>query len=1042
MKSNQNYTGLEIAVIGIACRYPGAEDWRTYWDNLVKGVESIDFFTDEQLAADGMDEETINKENYVKAAALLKNKDKFDHNFFEYSQQEAALMNPVHRIFHECAWEALEDSGYHPEMVKGQIGVYAGSGEDLNWKAYALLENNEKEEVDAFMLDLINNKDHLTTLLSYKLNLKGPAFGVSTACSTSLTAVNQACKSLLLGEARMALAGGISMATNKKNGYMYEEGLIHAIDGHCRAFDAASSGTVASEGVGVVVLKRLTEAINDGDHIYAVIKGTAINNDGNRKVGYTAPSVEGQADCIRKAHAFAKVDPATISYVEAHGTGTRLGDPIEIEALNIAFNKNTEQKCAIGSVKTNIGHADTAAGVAGLIKAVLSLKYKTLPATLHFKEPNPEIDFAGGPFYVNAALTPWERKGDGPLRAGVSSFGIGGTNVHAVLEEAPAREEGSAGKPYQLLTLSAKTEGALLRYMEKLKNFTEQNPDISIADIAYTLQTGRKSFTRRRAITFSNREELLAALDPGNLKEQVTKVKDKAASVVFMFPGQGAQYAGMAKDLYDKEPLFREEMDKGLALLQQLSGKDFKAVLYPAEGADTKTINETQFTQPLIFVISHALAKLLMSYGIVPRYMIGHSVGEYVAACISGVLTMEDAARLLVKRGELMSSVPRGSMLSVPITEEVAKTYADDKVFLAAVNGPEQVVFSGETPAIEELKEKLDEAGIPHITLHTSHAFHSGMQDPILPQYKAELEKVQFSSIQIPYLSNLTGDLVRPEEIVAPDYWVRHMRETVRFSDGLKNLLAKGGDYVFIEVGPGQTLSGLLRQQPAKTMPVSVNLIRPVKEKEDDLKYFTSRLGQLWTRGVEIDWKAWYKDEKRLRISLPAYSFDPNHFPTEVDPYKSKSLSVVEKDDKKDKEETKTTAPAATGQPVDIADVEIDLDAVEDTEANVPMYKQERPDLMTEYVAPSTGTEKKLANIFENFFAIENIGIDDNFFELGGDSLKGMVVLKRIKNEFDINIALKDFFGKQTIKEIAQEIDEIKMLLEKKTDEPKKTIKI
>jgi phthiocerol/phenolphthiocerol synthesis type-I polyketide synthase E len=1044
MKHNQTYTGLEIAIIGMACRYPGADNWREYWKNLVNGVESIQFFSKEELLSGGEEEEIISKENYVNAAAKVNGKALFDHNFFEYSQQEATLMNPVHRVFHQTAWEALEDAGYHPDVLKGQIGVYAGAGDDLNWKAYSLLENMDQEEVDGFMLDLINSKDHLATLLAYKLNLKGPAFGVSTACSTSLTAVNQACKSLLLGEAKLALAGGISLGTGKNKGYFHEEGLIHSSDGHCRAFDASSSGTVAAEGVGIVVLKRLTEAINDGDHIYAVIKGTAINNDGNRKVGYTAPSIEGQTECIRKAHAFAKVDPASISYVEAHGTGTRLGDPIEIEALNQAFQKSNNRHCAIGSVKTNIGHADAAAGVAGLIKTALSLQYKQLPPSLHFVTPNPEIDFAGGPFKVNATLTPWVAADDQPLRAGVSSFGIGGTNVHAVLEEAPATAPSAPGRSRNFLALSAKTEGSLLRYMEKLRGFLDDHPDSNLADVAYTLHTGRKSFTRRRSIPFGTREELLAALDPANLKEQIVKAKDKTPGVVFLFSGQGAQYANMAKDLYDNEPLYKEEINKGLALLEQLSGQPFRKVLFPGEGEDTKAINETHFTQPLIFLTSYALARLLMSYGITPKYMIGHSIGEYTAACISGVLSFEDAAKLLVTRGALMSQVPRGEMLSVPIAETEAMPYLGNDLFLAAVNGPEQVVFSGTPEAIAILKAKLDDQGTPYVPLHTSHAFHSGMQDPILPQYREALQACTFNEPQLPYLSNLTGEMIQSAQARDADYWVRHLRETVRFSDGLKTLLAQNNDLVCIEVGPGQSLSSLLRQQPAKVMPISVNLIRPVKEKENDYAYFIARMGQLWVRGIEPDWKAWYKGETRKRLSLPTYAFDPNVFPAEVDPYKTKPLSGGDADEtaKVQKKETKKEAPTSVAEVVpDLAD--IDLDAIEDTEAGkVAIVKQERPDLMSEYVPPNTGTEKKLANIFENFFAIENIGIEDNFFELGGDSLKGMVVLKRIKTEFDINIALKDFFGKQTIKEIAVEIDEIRSLLEKKSDAPKKTIKI
>lgn len=883
MENSQKYTGLEIAIIGVACRFPGARNWKEYWDNLANGVESIQFLSDEELSRLGVDETTFNDKKFVRAYSNLSGKEFFDSSFFNYIPDDTRLMNPEHRIFHECAWEALEDAGYDPGCTEGSIGLYAGAGEDLNWKVYSMLKNSD-QHIDHFTLAQINNKDFLTSLLSYKLNLKGPSFSVNTACSTSLVAVHLACKSLLLGETQMALAGGICVGTQKQKGYYYQEGMIYSSDGHCRAFDKDASGTVGGEGVGIVVLKRLKNAIADGDQIYAIIKGSAINNDGNRKVGYTAPSIDGQVACIRMAQKTSKVEPETISYIEAHGTGTRLGDPIEVEALNIAFRNNVKQKCAIGSVKTNIGHLDTAAGVAGLIKTALSLKYKKIPASLHFKEPNPEINFESGPFYVNTELKEWKRNGDDALRAGVSSFGIGGTNAHVILEEGPLQEEEHPGRDYKIITVSARTESSLNRYVDNFKSFLLKTPDIHVADMSYTLQVGRKHFEYRRSVIYKDREELIRLLDSGKLQEQTLKVKEKSNSIVFMFPGQGSQYVNMGKDLFAKEMVFREVMNKGFLLLKNLTGEDFRKVLFP-ENEDLDQINETRYTQPIIFLLEYSLASLMMSYGVIPQYMIGHSIGEYVAACISGVFSYEGALRLVVKRGELMNNLPHGAMLSVSIKEEEAKVYLGEGISLAAVNGPEQVVYSGDSDSIDALMIRLKELKIAHIKLHTSHAFHSAMQDEILGAFRKELEKVTFNKLQYPFISNLTGDFIKEQEATSADYWVRHLRETVKFSDGIKTLLSQNKELVFIEVGAGHSLVSLLKQQPGKIRPASVNLIRHPKETGDDMKYLTEGIVRLWNYGVKIDWMSYYKAEKRKKISLPTYSFDPIKYPTEVDPF-------------------------------------------------------------------------------------------------------------------------------------------------------------
>jgi phthiocerol/phenolphthiocerol synthesis type-I polyketide synthase E len=877
MKNSQQYTGLEVAVVGMACRFPGAATWRQYWHNLVHEVESIHFFTEEELMALGMERDDIHRPDFVNAGAVLENKSLFDAAFFGYRPDEARFLNPMHRVFHECVWEALEDAGYDPGNTKGAIGLYAGGGDDLNWKVYSTLKNSQ-QEVDGFTLGQLSNKDYLATLLSYKLNIKGPALSVNTACSTSLVAINLACKSLLMGEVKMALAGGVSVNTQQQKGYFYVEGMIDAKDGHCRAFDAAASGAVGGEGAGVVALKRLQDAINDGDHIYAVIKGSAINNDGNRKVGFTAPSIEGQVDCIRKALSIADIKPHTVGYVEAHGTGTRLGDPIEIEALNIAFNRNRQQPCAIGSVKTNIGHLDTAAGVAGFIKAALSLKFRQLPASLHFKTPNPEIDFNGGPFYVNATAKQWEPGGAWPLRAGVSSFGIGGTNAHVILEEAPLQQTTTEGRSWKLFTISAKTPASLGRYRQEMKQFLQQATSLSLSDMSYTLQAGRKHFPYRQTIAYKEKADLLSWLGTGT---PVTFVKDTKPGIVFLFPGQGAQYAGMVKELYEQEEVMRAIIDQGCRLFAQQTGVSLADSWFAAAG--DHTINDTRYTQPAIFILEYAMAKLLLSWGISPRYMIGHSVGEYVAACISGVFTFDDALKLLIRRGALIAALPAGIMISISISEAAANNFLCEGLSLAAVNGPEQVVLSGNPEAAQALMDKLAAQDIPYVRLRTSHAFHSAMLDGILQDFRYALEQISWQSMNIPFVSNVTGELITAALATSPDYWVRHLRETVLFSAGVHTLLETPGELLFVEVGAGHILSGLVKQQsPAAA---TFQLIRSARDTTPDGQLLAEGLGQLWAHGIDIDWQRYYANEGRRRVPLPTYSFEPVKYPAEVNPF-------------------------------------------------------------------------------------------------------------------------------------------------------------
>jgi len=876
-RNNTGYSGLEVAIIGVSCRFPGAADWREFWENLKEGREAMQFLTDEELIALGVDRSRLADERYVRVKASLANKDRFDAGFFGYRPDDAAMMSPANRIFHECVWAAFEDAGYDPGQLQEPVALFAGGGDDLSWRLYTHLSNAE-QGVDTLTLNQINNKDYLASLISYKMNFKGPVIAMNTACSTSLVAINLACKTLLFGEAGLALAGAVSVSTHSEPGYVYQEGMISSVDGHCRAFDRDATGTVGSEGAAVVVLKRLSEAIRDRDHIYAVIRGSAINSDGSRKIGFTAPSIQGQAECIKKAQSMARVDPATIGYVETHGTGTRLGDPIEIEALNIAFDRRQGNHCAIGSVKTNIGHADTAAGAAGLIKAILSLKYRQIPPSLHFAQANPEIDFNGGPFFVNTTLREWQPATGHPLRAAVSAMGIGGTNAHLILEAAPPEEDEDPGQPYKLLTLSAKSRASLVRYAADLRVYLAAHPDTHGADMAYTLQTGRRAFPFRKTIVFRDTPQLIQLL---SVEELIVESKERRR-VVFMFPGVGSQYINMGRDLYRQDEEFKENMDRGFTLLEALTGRDFKQILYPDRGGEG-LLFETSYAHPLIFVMEYALAKRLMSLGVQPDYLIGHSLGEYVAACISGVFSYEDAIKLVVKRSEIMTGVAHGAMISVSIGEEAAHAFLEHGVSLAAVNGPGQVVLSGDAASIDKVIADLDRSETDFVRLRTIHAFHSSMQEPLLEAYRAELEQLTLHPPRIPFISNVTGDFIDPSAAATADYWVQHMRHTVRFSDGLTTLFDIDEERVFIEVGAGYSLAALVRQHEAytKITPV-IHPVRSLWDEEDDLEGFTRRIGELWALGIPIDWPAYYRQERRRRIPLPTYHFEPEVYKAEV----------------------------------------------------------------------------------------------------------------------------------------------------------------
>lgn len=866
------YNGLEIAIIGMAGRFPEAQNLEQFWDNLKNGVESIHFYQDKELLELGVDEDLINHPQYIKAGGKLDGIDLFDAEFFGFNPKEAELLDPQHRLFLECAWEALENAGYDSEKYSGTIGVYGGAG--MNGYLFNLYTNPKiRNSVSNYQLFLASDKDFLTTRVSYKFNLSGPSIDIQTACSTSLVAVHLACQSLLSGDCDIALAGGV--AISKQVGYLYQEEGIYSPDGHCRTFDAQAQGTVGGNGVGIVVLKRLEEALSCGDSIQAIIKGSAINNDGAFKVSYTAPRIDTQAQVIRGAQVMAEVEPETISYIEAHGTGTALGDPIEISALTQAFSAATENKnfCAIASVKPNIGHLDAAAGVAGLIKTILALKHQQIPPLVHFEKPNEQINFEDSPFYVNTSLSNWKTNNI-PRRAGVSSFGIGGTNAHVILEEAPTVEPSSPSRPWQLLLLSAKTNTALETATNNLVTYLKQHSDLNLADIAYTLKVGRRAFNYRRMMVCQTLEESIKTLESLEPDQVFTQFQEPSHhSIIFMFTGQGTQYVNMGLELYKNEKKYREMVDYCCETLKAYLNLDLRDILYPKQSQSDDKINETLYTQPAIFVVEYALAKLLIDWGIHPEAMIGHSIGEYVAACLAGVFSLEDALFLIANRGKLMQQQPLGAMISVPLSIEEIKPFLTSEIALAANNAPQLSVLSGSIEAINNLQKQLENKGITSKRLQTSHAFHSPMMDLAETEFMKVLEKVSLNSPEIPLISNVTGTWMTSEQATDSNYWAKHLRQTVKFSSGIEELV-QYKSRIFLEVGPGKTLSTLAKQQLDSNEQIVLSSIRHPQHNQSDIAFLLTTLGKLWLAGININWSKFYTSENRWRLPLPTYPFE------------------------------------------------------------------------------------------------------------------------------------------------------------------------
>ena len=879
-----------LAITAVAGRFPGAPTVEAFWANLRAGVESVHFFTDEELRAAGVSVAELANPNYVKARPRLEGVDRFDAGFFGIPPREAELMDPQQRLLLEVAHEALERAALSPDDFDGLVGVFASAAMS-GYLLHHLNGHPRAGEAGGAVLGLGNFQDFAATRISYKLNLRGPSFSVQTACSSSLVAVHAAAQSLLNLECDAALAGGAYIGLPQDSGYVYADEGVASPDGRCRPFDAAARGTVFGSGVGLVVMRRLADAVRDRDPIIAVIKGSAVNNDGAIKAGFTAPAVSGQAEVIGEALANAGVNADDISYVEAHGTATPLGDPIEVAALTRAFRETTQRRgyCGLGSVKGNIGHLDVAAGVTGLIKTALALQQGELPATLHFTTPNPKIDFAGSPFQVNATLQPWPRVAGKPRRAGVSAFGVGGTNAHVVLEEAPAAAphlkseilDFKSSRP-QILTLSAKSPAALDAATRQLAEYLARSDGAPLGDVALTLQTGRRHFEHRRAVVAATTEEArtaLVSLDAGRVTTGA--VRPGTREVAFLFPGQGAQSVGMGRELYAVEPVFRTEFDRCAELFRHALGADLRRVVHPADGTPAleaeAQLNRTVWAQPTLFAVEYALAKLWLSWGLKPAALLGHSLGEVTAACIAGVFSPEDAVRLVAARGRLMEALPEGALLAVTMPPAELKRRLTPELSLAIVNGPTACVVAGAPGPVAVLEDALRSAGVPARRLPATHAFQSHLMEPVVAPLQAELRTMTLRAPAIPFLSNGSGRWITTAEATSPEYWAQQCRRTVYFGDGLREL-AKEPNRLLIEVGPGRILAGLLRPNldPGDARVVWASL-PDARERKPESGTLLGTAGRLWTGGVSLDWRVLGGGGRRKAL-LPTYPFESQRF--------------------------------------------------------------------------------------------------------------------------------------------------------------------
>jgi phthiocerol/phenolphthiocerol synthesis type-I polyketide synthase E len=978
-----------IAVVGMAGRFPGANSLSAFWHNLKRGEESIVTLSDEQLSAAGVSEKTLANPLYVRRAPLMDGIDEFDAEFFGFPPQAARMMDPQHRLFLQCAWHALEDAGCDPARFDGSIGVFATSASSI-YMLHNLLSHHDPNVIMAqgpgfelLNMSLQNDKDYLATRVSHQFNLRGPSITVQTACSSSLVAVHQACQSLLSGECDMVLAGGVSIRIPHQVGYWHEPGAMVSATGRCRPFDIGADGTIFGSGVAIVVLKPLQAAVDDGDRIHAVIRGSAINNDGSTKMTYTAPNVGAQADVIAEAHAVAGIDSSSISYVEAHGTGTPLGDPIEIEGLRNAFGVsevNRTGPCAIGSVKSNIGHLGEASGIAGLVKTILCLKNRAIPATLHFTRPNPALNLEQGPFVVQSEYGPWEW--DGVRRAGVSSFGVGGTNVHVVVEQAPPAVTSEVRRGPQVLRLSARTNEALNDFRSALADELSRADALDLSDVAYTLDGRRKEKVRMAAVVHDHQDAVAVLRAPEHdnvfVDESVEGAESSSDRVVFLFPGQGAQHVGMARGLYEAEPVFAEHFDQCAAGFLRELGIDLRKEVFSEAGSD---LERTDRAQPALFAVEYALGKLVDSYGVRAAAFAGHSIGEYAAATLAGVFDLSAAIAAVAMRARLMHASAPGAMVAVAMSPDAIAEHLSPGLDLAAVNDPGNSVVAGSHENIRDFQNRLRAQGIPARRVRTSHAFHSNLMDPVLSEYAEFLSQLETREPQTPLLSNITGSWMTAEEATDPAMWARQIRATVRFADEVDVVLGNPRR-VLVEVGPGGNLSGSAVRHPkwSDTHRV-IRLMRHPVQNRSDHDTFLLALGQLWAAGIQVDWTPLDDGQPGL-VSLPGYPFvRQRHW---VDP--KKTIDWAE------------DATAANGAAVASSN---------GAQGHPSAAKSGQSEI-----------EATLQRIWGECLGVGSISLTHNFFEIGGDSLSAIGIAMSANNQ-GLELTPQDLYDHPSVSELA-----------------------
>ncbi len=876
MEDKNSYrSGLDIAIIGMTGRFPGSPNIDAFLQNLKEGRSGISTFTDEELLEYGISKDLLQNPHYVKAKGIIADAEYFDARFFDYTPSEAQVMDPQMRVLHECVWEALETAGYVPQTYEGLIGIYIGGTPNPLWEALTFFADDDGL-LNPFTKSLLNDKDLAVTRISYKLNLTGPSISFFTSCSTSLVAIHTACQALLSGECDIAVAGGICISHPQKGGYLYQEGMHLSPDGCCRSFEVGAKGLVISDAVGLVVLKRVEDAIADGDTIDALIIGSAVNNDGNRKVGYTAPSVEGQKEVISLAQKLADITSEEVDFLETHGSATPLGDNIELEALRRVFPQRQRPYCAIGTSKANVGHTNSASGVVGLIKAVLGIQQRIIFPQINFQNPHPALELEQSPFYITKELKKLENSSK-PLIAGVSSFGVGGTNVHTVVKEAPTVALSGDGSEKNVIILSAKTEKALNRQKQQLASFLKEHPLLNFNDLVYTLQLGRSEFAYRTAFVATTVEESIALLESDTARGVWHNVVEAKPKLIFLFTGQGKQYINMGRELYDQQPFFKAQMDRCFPLLEQVTGTNYKRYLYPAEYAETQRValSDTSIVQPLLFCFEYALATFLMHMGILPYAMLGYSFGEITAACLADVLSLEDALKLVALRGELMKKTSVGAMISIPLPEKEVISIISGNISVAVDNG-ESCIVSGPQEEIAALVLQLKSMKVLCVPIQGEHMAHSSMLSAAAEAFAHRIRNIPFKTPRIPFISCTKGDWIAPQEAADRQYWAQHMLKTIKFYDGVKKILEKD-DVVFIEIGPGRDLSNIVQRVAGQHIP-TVDLIRAESSNISDNTFFLHRIGKLWSIGADIKWNTLYVEEKRRRLHLPTYPFEKQSY--------------------------------------------------------------------------------------------------------------------------------------------------------------------